>query len=100
MKQHQLLEHPLDELDTEDNQQYLPFLKSWLLTPRQLCDVELLLNDGFAPLCGFLSQQDYECVLDNMRLGSGALWPVPINLEVSTTFATQVVIGEEICLRN
>ena len=26
---------------------------SWDLTPRQICDLELLLNGGFSPLKGF-----------------------------------------------
>ena len=37
--------------------------KSWDLTPRQLCDIELLLNGAFSPLGGFLGQADYERVL-------------------------------------
>ena len=35
-------------------------LPSITLTPRQLCDVELLLNGGFSPLVGFLNKEDYE----------------------------------------
>ena len=29
------------------------------LTERQLCDLELILNGGFSPLDGFMSQKDY-----------------------------------------
>ena len=29
---------------------------SWDLTPRQLCDLELLLNGGFSPLTGFMGK--------------------------------------------
>ena len=35
---------------------------SWDLTPRQICDLELLLNGGFSPLPGFLGTADYESV--------------------------------------
>jgi len=31
-----------------------------ILTNRQVCDVELLLNGGFTPLNGFLNKEDYE----------------------------------------
>ena len=33
--------------------------KSLLLTERQLCDIELILNGGFSPLKGFLNEDDY-----------------------------------------
>ncbi|KAL1926115.1 hypothetical protein VTP01DRAFT_6152 [Rhizomucor pusillus] len=58
-------------------------LPSLVLTDRQLCDLELILNGGFSPLEGFLTQADYEGVVENMRLASGLLWPMPITLDVS-----------------
>lgn len=75
-------------------------LSSWNLTARQLCDLELLLNGGFAPLTGFLNQADYECVLDNMRLENGDLWPIPITLDVSADFAATLQPGQTIALRD
>ena len=30
-----------------------------ILTERQLCDLELILNGGFSPLEGFMDQKDY-----------------------------------------
>ena len=60
------------------------------LNARQLCDLELLLNGGFAPLRGFLNRNDYDCVLESMRLESGALWPVPITLDVSENVANGI----------
>ena len=53
-------------------------LTSWDLTPRQICDLELLLNGGFSPLNGFLNEADYDNVVENMRLADGSLWPIPI----------------------
>ena len=49
--------------------------KSWDLTERQLCDVEMLLDGAFSPLEGFLSRADYDSVVDTMRLSSGLIWP-------------------------
>ncbi|KAI8074595.1 sulfate adenylyltransferase [Gongronella butleri] len=57
-------------------------LPSLVLTDRQLCDLELILNGGFSPLEGFLTEQDYNGVVDEMRLTSGLLWPMPITLDV------------------
>jgi len=75
-------------------------LQSWDLTHRQFCDIELLLNGGFSPLEGFMTQADYQSVLDNMRLVDGTLWTMPITLDVSKDFAEQVKVGEEIALRD
>ncbi|RMH45721.1 MAG: bifunctional sulfate adenylyltransferase/adenylylsulfate kinase [Gammaproteobacteria bacterium] len=61
----------------------------WTLTKRQLCDVELILNGGFSPLDGFVGQQDYESILNEMRLATGALWPIPIVLDVSEDVAPE-----------
>lgn len=70
----------------------------WILTSRQRCDLEMLLVNGFNPLTGFLSQQDYENVLFNMRLATGQLWPMPINLDVSDEFAELIQLGDKIGL--
>ena len=75
-------------------------LPSWDLTPRQICDLELLMNGGFHPLKGFLTEADYNGVVDNMRLESGALWPMPITLDVDQAFADQVETGQDIALRD
>lgn len=73
---------------------------SWDLTPRQLCDLELLLNGGFSPLEGFLNQADYSRVIAEMRLGDGTLWPIPITLDVSEAFARQIGPGSRVALRD
>ena len=75
-------------------------LPSWDLTPRQVCDLELLMNGGFHPLKGFLTQADYDGVLKDMRLEDGALWPMPIDLDVSEAFADKVEPGQDIALRD
>jgi len=77
-----------------------PTLKSWHLTVRQACDLDLILNGAFYPLTGFLSKDEYNSVCENMCLTSGDLWPIPINLDVSENFADMIKPGEEIALRD
>ena len=74
--------------------------RSWDLTPRQLCDLELLLNGAFSPLEGFMGAAEYEGVLRDMRLPSGVLWPIPVTLDVSEAFADGLEPGETIALRD
>ena len=73
---------------------------SWDLTPRQLCDIELLLNGSFSPLSGFLGTKDYQSVLEKMRLTSGILWPMPITLDVTNEFAETIEQGGMLALRD
>ena len=75
-------------------------LPSWDLTARQVCDLELLMNGGFNPLKGFLSEADYDGVVENMRLADGSLWPIPITLDVNEKFADQIAPGQDIALRD
>jgi sulfate adenylyltransferase len=75
-------------------------LTSHDLTPRQICDLELLMNGGFYPLKGFLPQADYDSVVEKMRLADGTLWPMPITLDVTEAFAEKVAIGQDIALRD
>ena len=74
--------------------------KSWDLTERQVCDVEMLLGGAFSPLEGFLNRTDYDSVVDTMRLSSGLIWPIPIMLDVSSAFADEISEGETIALRD
>ena len=70
----------------------------WVLNSKQRCDLEMLTIGAFAPLNGFLSEGDYESVLTTNRLLNGMLWPIPITLDVSDEFATQVSVGDSIDL--
>jgi sulfate adenylyltransferase len=75
-------------------------LPAWDLTPRQLCDLELLQNGAFSPLEGFLGRADYERVCSDMRLADGTLWPMPITLDVSDAFAGTLDGQSRIALRD
>jgi len=58
-------------------------LESLTLSARQLCDIELIMNGGFSPLTGFMNKEDYESVVQNMKLKNGLLWSIPITLDVT-----------------
>ncbi len=73
---------------------------SWDLTPRQLCDLELLLNGGFSPLTGFMNRADFDSVCERMRLADGTLWPIPITLDVTEELAAKLSPGTALALRD
>jgi len=90
----------IGEQKAEDLKGEAVYLPSWDLTQRQMWDIELLLNGAFWPLPGFLSQSDYESVLKQMRLRDGALWPIPITLDVTEEFASSISKGDRVALRH
>ena len=73
---------------------------SWDLTPRQLCDLEMLANGGFSPLRGFLCRNDYESVCEKMRLADGTIWPIPVMLDVPKEVAKNLDEGSMLALRD
>ena len=74
--------------------------RSWDLTPRQICDLELLLDGGFSPLRGFLIERDYRSVCAEMRLADGTLWSMPITLDVDADTADALAVGATLALRD
>jgi len=77
-------------------------LPALLLSERQLCDLELLLNGGFSPLEGFMTEQDYNGVVKENRLASGALFSMPITLDVDQPTIDELSLkaGARITLRD
>ncbi|MEM7250937.1 MAG: adenylyl-sulfate kinase [Pseudomonadota bacterium] len=73
---------------------------SWDLAPQQLCDLELLMNGAFAPLSGFLSEENFTSVIDRWQLADGSEWPIPVTLDVSQTFADTLSPGSRVALRD
>jgi sulfate adenylyltransferase len=69
---------------------------SWDLTPRQSCDLELLLNGSFSPLSSFLGRADHDAVCERMRLADGTLWPIPITLDIPRQLADTLHPGRSV----
>ncbi|MHC4473880.1 MAG: sulfate adenylyltransferase, partial [Planctomycetota bacterium] len=70
------------------------------LSPRQVCDLELLMNGALSPLDGFLGREDYDRVLNEMRIANGLLWPVPVVLDVTEETAESLEEGKPLVLRD
>jgi sulfate adenylyltransferase len=73
-------------------------LASIQLSPRSLCDLELIATGGFSPLERFMGQADYLRVVEEMRLADGTLFPIPVTLPVPDL--RLVEIGKAVALRS
>lgn len=63
------------------------------LTRRQLCDLSMLLDGSFQPLDHFMTELEYNSVLETMSLPNGHMFPIPIVLDVSVAVSIGSQIG-------
>src|SRR5947207_14583118 len=52
------------------------------LTSREVSDLEMLASGALSPLDGFMGRNDYERVVEEMRLERGLPWALPVCLAV------------------
>ena len=90
----------VDEATAEDLRQASLAFPSLTLSTRQQCDLELLINGGFSPLKGFMDRAAYDAVVAGCRLPDGALWPMPVVLDVDGDFAQKLEPGSKVALRD
>jgi sulfate adenylyltransferase len=58
----------------------LESLETLTLSSRELSDLDMLASGALSPLQGFMGREDYQSVLDSMRLSSGLPWALPVCL--------------------
>jgi sulfate adenylyltransferase len=68
------------------------------LSPRSLCDLELLATGALSPLDRFMGATDYRSVLESMRRADGTVFPIPITLPAALPPGAGP--GSEIALRS
>ncbi|MGB7293628.1 MAG: sulfate adenylyltransferase, partial [Thermodesulfobacteriota bacterium] len=73
-------------------------LKSINVSSRIISDIELIAVGAFSPIEGFMGKEDYDSVIENMRLKDGLPWTIPITLPVSEEEAADLEEGEELSL--
>jgi sulfate adenylyltransferase len=52
------------------------------LDARTLSDLQMIASGVFSPLEGFMLREDYESVVEDMRLSNGMAWSMPVTLSV------------------
>ncbi|MTI62066.1 MAG: sulfate adenylyltransferase [Firmicutes bacterium] len=75
----------------------MPLLR---LSRRDLMELENIGVGLYSPLEGFMNEDEYNGVVEEMRLSNGTVWPLPIVLGVSKNKADELKIGSKIALAN
>ena len=68
------------------------------LNSREMSDLDMIACGALSPLEGFMSQKDYESVVEKMRLANGLPWTIPVNLAVKKENEGQYKVGSEVAL--
>jgi len=73
-------------------------LPSIQISERSVCDLQLLSCGAFSPLDHFVTKEEHESIVEEMRLPSGHLFPIPVPLPVNGDAELQ--LDREVALRN
>ncbi|MFI8687227.1 sulfate adenylyltransferase [Rossellomorea sp. NPDC077527] len=60
-----------------------------------LSDLELIAIGAYSPIEGFLTERDYQTVVESLRLESGCVWSIPITLPIEENQAGLVEKGQK-----
>lgn len=92
----QLVNLITDQAASQELRSHAKRLATIQLSERAACDLELLATGAFSPLKSFMGKEDYQRVLDEMRLISGKLFPIPVTLPVKSSLGLK--LDQEVAL--
>ena len=94
----ELIRNMATEAEQVELQERAKSLPQIVIGSRQLADLEMLANGAYSPLRGFMTQQDYRGVVNEMHLANGLPWSVPITLSTSAEQARTLSEGTQVAL--
>jgi sulfate adenylyltransferase len=94
----QLVDVVVPAQELEALRSYAGTLPSVQISERSLCDLRLIASGAFSPLDHFVGELDYQRILDEMRLSSGHLFPIPVTLPVNA--APGLRLDQDVALRS
>lgn len=68
------------------------------LSERNLADLECIATGVYSPLDGFVSEAEYNNIVNDMHLSNGLAWSIPVTLQVSEAVSDKCRLDTEIAL--
>jgi sulfate adenylyltransferase len=84
--------------ERDDLAAYANSLPAIQISERVSCDLQLLACGAFSPLDRFVGKQDYQRILEEMRLSDGQVFPIPVTLPVSSE--VEIHLDQDVAIRN
>jgi sulfate adenylyltransferase len=68
------------------------------ISERAIADLECIATGVYSPLEGFMTEAEYQSVVENRRLPSGLAWTIPVALQLDEARGTRVPVDSDIAL--
>jgi len=68
------------------------------LSSREVSDLFMLGMGAYTPLDGFMGEADWRGCCEDMTIGDGLFWPIPITLSCTQELGDSIAIGEDVAL--
>ncbi len=75
-----------------------PSLPKFPLSARNLADLECIATGVYSPLTGFVTESEYESIVENLRLPNGLAWSIPVTLQMPAAEAEKYPLDTDIAL--
>ena len=82
----------------EQEMKHAKTLKRVPLSSREVSDLFMFGMGAYTPLKGFMNEEEWRGVCDEMRMPGGLFWPIPITLSASKSLANSIELGDRIAL--
>ena len=93
-----LIERKAGGIERERSSERATSLPSLTLSERSLHDLECIATGIYSPLEGFVGEEDYHAIVNDLRLSNGLAWGIPISLQVSAQQAAHYPLDGDIVL--
>jgi sulfate adenylyltransferase len=88
----------LPESERAEERKRAETLRKVPLDSRAVSDVLMLAMGAYTPLEGFMGYDDWRSCCEEMKLGDGGFWPIPITLPVARELADRIHAEEQVAL--
>lgn len=93
-----LVDRYLTESKSEFASSIAQSLPKFHLSARNLADLECIATGVYSPLTGFVTESEYESIVENLRLPDGLAWSIPVTLQMPAAEADKYQLDTDIAL--